>query len=88
MKKQTGLQQEVLEDHPFSFIFFTHLHIIIVNNTPPSPISRNTSSDIETTTQQAGRLFSNFSSFLTRKSKEFSQVMEVTLGWSQTTHIN
>ncbi|KAI8365811.1 transport protein Avl9-domain-containing protein [Choanephora cucurbitarum] len=31
---------------------------------------------IETTTQQAGRLFSNFSSFLTRKTKEFSQTME------------
>ncbi|KAI9257848.1 transport protein Avl9-domain-containing protein, partial [Helicostylum pulchrum] len=39
----------------------------------------NEGSTDETTTQQAGRLFSNFSSFLTRKSKEFSQVMEVCL---------
>ncbi|KAI8365945.1 transport protein Avl9-domain-containing protein [Radiomyces spectabilis] len=30
----------------------------------------------ETTTQQAGRLFSNFSSFLSRKGKEISQAME------------
>lgn len=32
---------------------------------------------LETTTQQAGKLFSNFSSFLSRKTKEFSQAMEV-----------
>ncbi|KAI9487840.1 MAG: transport protein Avl9-domain-containing protein [Benjaminiella poitrasii] len=31
---------------------------------------------VETTTQHAGRLFSNFSSFLSRKTKEFSQAME------------
>ncbi|KAI8054815.1 transport protein Avl9-domain-containing protein [Thamnidium elegans] len=39
-----------------------------------SPTS--TTRELETTTQQAGRLFSNLSSFLTRKSREFSQVME------------
>lgn len=38
--------------------------------TPESP-------SLESTSQQAGRLFSNFSSFLTRKTKEFSQAMEV-----------
>jgi hypothetical protein len=47
---------------------------------PSSPVSRNSSQSeapfIETTTQQAGRLFSNFSSFISRKSKEFSQAME------------
>ncbi|CEP13761.1 hypothetical protein [Parasitella parasitica] len=31
----------------------------------------------ESASQQAGRLFSNFSSFLSRKTKEFSQAMEV-----------
>lgn len=60
------------------------------NHTPSYPISRNSTSShhsensapqlsplLETTTQQAGRLFSNFSSFLSRKSKEFTQAMEV-----------
>ncbi|KAI8092355.1 uncharacterized protein B0P05DRAFT_225238 [Gilbertella persicaria] len=42
----------------------------------PEPSSPPLSPLFETTTQQAGRLFSNFSSFLTRKTKEFSQVME------------
>lgn len=75
MKGQKGLQQEVNDARLFSFF---DTHGIIENTTPPSPISRNASPDAETTTQQAGRLFSNFSSFLTRKSKEFSLAMEVT----------
>lgn len=52
----------------------------LLANTPSSPVSRNSQSEapplLETTTQQAGRLFSNFSSFISRKSKEFSQAME------------
>ncbi|KAG2212399.1 hypothetical protein INT47_001760, partial [Mucor saturninus] len=56
-----------------------------VDHTPPSPISRNASFDAETTTQQAGRLFSNFSSFLTRKSKEFSLVMEESVSENSST---
>lgn len=36
---------------------------------PLSPI-------LESTTQQAGRLFSNFSSFISRKQREISQAME------------
>jgi hypothetical protein len=34
---------------------------------------------LENTQQQAGRLLSNFSSFLSRKTKEFSQAMEVNI---------
>ncbi|KAI9278185.1 hypothetical protein BDA99DRAFT_491415 [Phascolomyces articulosus] len=36
-------------------------------------------SSLESSTQQAGRLFSSFSSFLSRKQKEISQVMEETM---------
>ncbi|GAN01239.1 cytoplasm protein [Mucor ambiguus] len=43
---------------------------------PQQPLADNSSSSVESTSQQAGRLFSNFSSFLSRKTKEFSQVME------------
>ncbi|KAI8334479.1 transport protein Avl9-domain-containing protein [Blakeslea trispora] len=39
---------------------------------------------LESTTQQAGRLFSNLSSFLTRKTKEFSQTMENSVSDKQT----
>lgn len=42
-----------------------------------SPKSSTESLSLESTSQQAGRLFSNFSSFLSRKTKEFSQTMEV-----------
>lgn len=47
-----------------------------------SPTSQQQSSEavsplLESTTQQAGKLFSNFSSFLSRKTREFSQAMEV-----------
>lgn len=44
---------------------------------PPPPQADASSSSVESTSQQAGRLFSNFSSFLSRKTKEFSQAMEV-----------
>ncbi|KAL0140934.1 transport protein Avl9-domain-containing protein [Mucor lusitanicus] len=43
---------------------------------PPPPQADASSSSVESTSQQAGRLFSNFSSFLSRKTKEFSQAME------------
>lgn len=43
-----------------------------------NPSTSSTSSYIaETTTQQASRLFSNLSTFLSRKQKEFSQTIEV-----------
>lgn len=47
-----------------------------------SPVVDQSSTEVispllESTTQQAGKLFSNFSSFLSRKTKEFSQAMEV-----------
>ncbi|CAO3612613.1 unnamed protein product [Mucor hiemalis] len=41
-----------------------------------SDVSAPTSPVLESTTQQAGRLFSSFSSFISRKSKEFTQAME------------
>ncbi|KAI8141594.1 transport protein Avl9-domain-containing protein [Fennellomyces sp. T-0311] len=41
--------------------------------------NQSTSPVLESTTQQAGRLFSSFSSFLSRKQREISQAMEVTI---------
>lgn len=43
----------------------------------PQQPQADTATSLESTSQQAGRLFSNFSSFLSRKTKEFSQAMEV-----------
>ena len=46
---------------------------------------QHTSETLETATQQAGRLFSNLSSFISRKSKEFSQVMEESISENSNT---
>jgi hypothetical protein len=64
-----------------------------VSGSPPKPRSSNhsisndsisdasvTLSPMETTSQQAGRFLSKFSSFLSRKTEEFTQAMEVKIG--------
>ncbi|KAG1178027.1 hypothetical protein G6F70_000019 [Rhizopus microsporus] len=45
-------------------------------NGEPSSSSSTTATSTVAATQQVGKLFSNFSSFLSRKTKEFSQTME------------
>lgn len=47
--------------------------------TPASESSTDLSPFLESTSQQAGRLFTNVSSFLTRKQKEIAKAMEVNL---------
>ncbi|KAG2174103.1 hypothetical protein INT43_004123 [Umbelopsis isabellina] len=54
-----------------------------VNKSPTSESIPDISPFIESTTQQAGRLFTNVSSFLSRKQKEISKAMEESMAQSR-----